>query len=86
MDDLEPNVALITGGARGQGAAHAEALAGPTADPDARAALARALDALADDGRAAAVVAVTDRTALEPLLRGPSRVLDLSPSPALAQA
>ena len=65
---------------------HVEALADPTADPDARAALARTLDAVAADGRAAAVVAVTDRSALDTLLRGPSRVLDLRPHPALAQA
>ena len=55
-------------------------------DPDGRAALARTFDAVAAEGTAAAVVAVTDREALETLVRGPHRVLDLRPRPALAQA
>ncbi|SEP81337.1 MMPL family transporter [Microlunatus flavus] len=63
-----------------------DALAGPGADPDARAAVARALDAVAAGGTTAAVVAVADAAALDTLLRGPRRVLDLRPRPALAQA
>jgi len=59
-------------------------LTDPGSDPDARAALARTFDAIAADGTSAAVVAVADRTALETLLRGPSRVLDLRARPALA--
>jgi len=58
-------------------------------DPDARAALARTFDAVAADGATtgtAAVVAVADPEALEPLLRGPGHVLDLRLRPALAQA
>jgi len=55
-------------------------------DPDARAALARTFDAVAADDTSAAVVAVTDRAALETLVRGPHRVLDLRPRQALAQA
>ena len=61
-----------------------DVLTDPGADPDARAALARAFDTVAAEGTAAAVVAVADRNALETLLRGPSRVLDLRPSAALA--
>ncbi|MGI3785667.1 MAG: MMPL family transporter, partial [Janthinobacterium lividum] len=61
------------------------ALTDPDSDPDARAALARTFDAIAADGTAAAVVAVADRSALETLLRGPSRVLDLRARPALAR-
>jgi len=63
-----------------------EALTDPGADPDARAALARALDEVVAGGTTAAVLAVTDRSGLDTLLRGPSRVLDLRPRPALAQA
>ncbi|MGI3784676.1 MAG: efflux RND transporter permease subunit [Janthinobacterium lividum] len=63
-----------------------DAVADPGSDPDARAALARTFDAIAADGTAAAVVAATDRSALETLLRGPSQVLDLRHRPALAQA
>ncbi len=58
-------------------------------DPDGRAALARTLDAVAgagDRAGTAVVVAVADPAALETLLQGPSRVLDLRPRPALAQA
>jgi putative drug exporter of the RND superfamily len=55
-------------------------------DPDARAALARTLDAVAAEGTSAVVLTVADRAALETLLRGPSRVLDLRARPALAQA
>ncbi|GAA3566587.1 MMPL family transporter [Microlunatus spumicola] len=61
-----------------------DVLTDPGADPDARAALARTFDAVAAEGTAAAVVAVADRTTLETLLRGPSRVLDLRPRSALA--
>jgi len=61
-----------------------DVLTDPGADPDARAALARTFDAVAADGTSAAVVAVADRTALETLLRAPSRVLDLRPRAALA--
>ncbi len=63
-----------------------EALTEPGADPDARAALARTLDAVSASGTTAAVLAVADRSGLDTLLRGPSRVLDLRPRPALAQA
>jgi RND superfamily putative drug exporter len=61
-----------------------DVLTDPGSDPDARAALARTFDAVAADGTSAAVVAVTDRSTLETLLRGPSRVLDLRARPALA--
>jgi len=65
---------------------HVEALTDPGADPDARAALARTLDEVVAGRTTAAVLAVTDRSGLDTLLRGPSRVLDLRPRPALAQA
>jgi RND superfamily putative drug exporter len=65
---------------------HVDALTDPGGDPDARAALARTFDAVAASGTSAAVVAASDRSALETLLRGPSRVLDLRHRPALAQA
>ena len=65
---------------------HVDALTDPGGDPDARAALARTFDAVAAGGTTAAVVAASDRSALETLLRGPSRVLDLRHRPALAQA
>ena len=65
---------------------HLDALTDPGGDADARVALARTFDAIAADGTAAAVVAATDRSALETLLRGPRRVLDLRHRPALAQA
>ena len=64
---------------------HLDVLSLPGSDPDARAALARTFDALAAEGTAAAVVAVADRSALDNLLRGPSRVLDLRPRTALAR-
>jgi RND superfamily putative drug exporter len=62
-----------------------DVLSDPGSDPDARAALARTFDAVAADGTSAVVVAVADRSALETLLRGPSRVLDLRPRAALAR-
>ena len=65
---------------------HVDALTDPGGDPDARAALARTFDAVAASGTTAAVVAASDRPALETLLRGPRRVLDLRHHPVLAQA
>ena len=65
---------------------HLDVLIDPGSDPDARAALARTFDAIAAGGTSAAVVAGADRAALDTLLRGPSRVLDLRSRPALAQA
>jgi len=62
-----------------------DVLTDPGSDPDARAALARTFDAVAADGTSAVVVAVADRSTLETLLRGPSRVLDLRPRAALAR-
>ena len=63
-----------------------EALTDPGADPDARAALARALDGSSPAAPPPPSSRSTDRSGLDTLLRGPSRVLDLRPRPALAQA